>query len=295
MIARSPAYASKLLGAAASALLLASLAVPAAVQAQDNRLVTVTYDPDKVVQIRGRVKVQATIRFADDERIENVAIGDSNAWQVTPNKRANLLFIKPLETNAATNMTVVTNQRTYFFDLVAGNSGKPVYVLNFEYPEALAEAVPATQLAQDMQDAFDMAAAEPPAATVDPAALNFDWKRKGDKKLLPERTYDDGEATFLVWPEGRPVPAILMLAEDGETEGPVNFTVRGDTVVVDGVPGTIVLRSGKNHATLSYAGKPLAQRQAAARRGGGDDVRGDVSGAAGGAFARIEPDLREMK
>ncbi len=36
------------------------------------------------------------IEFGHGERIENVAVGDSSAWQVTPNKRANLLFLKPL-------------------------------------------------------------------------------------------------------------------------------------------------------------------------------------------------------
>ena len=38
------------------------------------------------------------------------------------------------------------------------------------------------------------------------------------------------------------------------TEGPVNFTVRGDTIVVDGVPRSIVLRSGEDSATLVNTG-----------------------------------------
>ena len=73
----------------------------------------------------GKPKVQATIRFAEDESIENVAIGDSNAWQVTPNKRANLLFVKPLLTRVSTNMTVVIDKRTYLFDLVASPAAQP--------------------------------------------------------------------------------------------------------------------------------------------------------------------------
>ena len=264
MTARPPAFLPKLLGAAAPVLLLAGLAAPLPAQAQDNRLVTVKYDPGKVIPVRGRVKVQATIRFADDERIENVAIGDSNAWQVTPNKRANLLFVKPLQANAATNMTVVTNERTYYFDLVASNAGKPVYVLNFEYPVDARPKPTTPQLAADLSG-LDAAPVDPAAErAVDPAALNFDWKRKGDRKLLPTRAYDDGEATFLVWPKEREVPAILMLADDGKTEGPVNFAVRGDTIVIDGVPSTIILRSGKNDATLIYAGRPITERLAQA-------------------------------
>ena len=107
-----------------ASLALALLAASTATAAQDNRIVERFYDAGKVVRIDGKAKVQATIQFAEDERIENVAIGDSEAWQVTPNKRANLLFVKPLATTASTNMTVVTDRRTYLFDLVASASAK---------------------------------------------------------------------------------------------------------------------------------------------------------------------------
>src|SRR5688572_24217852 len=79
-----------------AAALLASTLISAPALAEDPRLVERLYSEDEVVRIEGRANVQATIRFAADEHIENVAIGDSNAWQVTPNRRANLLFIKPL-------------------------------------------------------------------------------------------------------------------------------------------------------------------------------------------------------
>ncbi|HCI61770.1 MAG TPA: type VI secretion protein, partial [Erythrobacter sp.] len=115
------------------ALALALMASPAA--AQDARLVEVLYDEAKVVRIDGRIAVQASIMFGDDEVIENVAIGDSATWQVTPNKRANILFVKPLEPRAATNLTVVTSKRTYLFDLVASPSAKPLYLMRFAYPD----------------------------------------------------------------------------------------------------------------------------------------------------------------
>ena len=87
------------------------------------------------MRIEGRLGVQASIAFAEDEHIENVAIGDSATWQITPNKRANLLFVKPLAANARTNMTVVTDKRTYLFDLVASPRNSALYVLQFRYPE----------------------------------------------------------------------------------------------------------------------------------------------------------------
>ena len=234
-----------------ASLALALLAASTATAAQDNRIVERFYDAGKVVRIDGKAKVQATIQFAEDERIENVAIGDSEAWQVTPNKRANLLFVKPLSPTAATNMTVVTDRRTYLFDLVASAGARPLYVLRFTYPD---EPERELQMAgAQAPTAEEIAAATQPQAVTDPADLNFAWNGSGDRKLLPARTYDDGSATFLAWPAGNPVPAILIKDEAG-TEGPVNFTVRGDVIVVEGVPREIVLRSGKQAATLTNSG-----------------------------------------
>lgn len=236
-------------------ILALALASPVtAAQAGDPRLVTRIYDANEVVRIDGQVNVQASIRFGEEEHIENVAIGDANAWQVTPNKRANMLFVKPLSARARTNMTVVTSDRTYLFDLVSGASARPLYVLRFTYPEAARPAPAGTatsaQLTRDEQALTDEMASAPPR---DPASLNFAWeassKGRGKSHLHPTRVYDDGEATYLAWSPGTPVPAILMRNASGE-EGPVNFSVRQDVIVIDGVPGAIVLRLGKNRLVL---------------------------------------------
>ncbi|WP_379920662.1 TrbG/VirB9 family P-type conjugative transfer protein [Erythrobacter sp. R86502] len=246
------------------ALLLASLALTIAVpvQAQDYRLQTLVYNENAVVRIDGKVKVQTTIKFAPDEMIENVAIGDSAAWQVQPNKAQTILFIKPLEVNARTNMTVVTDKRTYLFDLVASPRNSALYVMQFRYPElekaaeearlaALAEAE--AQAARALADPVEVASAADPYAVSDPASMNFAWESAGSRELLPSRAYDNGEAVFLTWPQGVAIPAILVTNIKGE-EGPVNYTVRGETLILDSVPPQIILRSGRNTATLTNTG-----------------------------------------
>jgi type IV secretion system protein VirB9 len=234
---------------------LGLLAWPAALHAEDARLVKRLYDPGAVVRIEGKPSVQATIRFGDDEHIENVAIGDSNAWQVTPNKRANLLFVKPLAPHAATNMTVVTSGHTYFFDLVSSpKAANPLYELAFTYPKEVKPATGAkTGAAAAQPNDAELAAATDPASVVDPADLNFAWAGSGDRKLLPRRIYDDGVSTYLAWAAGTPVPAILIKNKEG-TEGPVNFAVRGDVIVIDLVPKQIILRSGRDMATIANNG-----------------------------------------
>lgn len=243
----------------------AALLAVGPVRADDSRLVERTFDPKQVVRVEGRTNIQATIQFGESELIENVAIGDSGAWQVTPNKRANVLFVKPLEPRAMTNMTVVTNRHTYLFDLVASPSAKPLYVLRFTYPQDEKETQAGSLATAGGANAEELAAASDPYAVKDPAQLNFNWQSKGDRKLIPERIYDDGSATFLTWPSDGAVPAILMTNEEG-VEGPVNYAVRGNTVVVDGVPGQLILRSGRNNAVLvnqQVRTAPIARNDAA--------------------------------
>ena len=230
-----------------AALSLSLLSTPALA---DPRLQEVMYDEMEVFTLPGRVNVQASIVFGEDETIENVAIGNSQTWQVTPNKRANILFVKPLEARAATNLTVVTSKRTYLFDLVASPTVKPLYVLRFDYPVDLEAEAKKAELAA--AEAAPQTPADPFSA-VDPADLNFAWNGDGDVALLPERAFDDGGATFLTWGAGRDVPAILVTNAKGD-EGPVNYTVRGDTIVIDGVPRSITLRAGEQAATLVNSG-----------------------------------------
>lgn len=243
----------------AACLLATAFAAPAPALANDPRIVSRMYDPAQVVRVEGKINVQATIQFGDDESIENVAIGDSMKWQVTPNRRANLLFVKPLAERANTNMTVVTNRHTYLFDLVSSPAHRnPLYVLAFAYPveEEPVELADAADPAPAQQaNALELAAASDPYAVLDPARLNFQWRRRGTAALMPEEVFDDGDATFLAWPIGTPLPAILVRDHAG-TEGPVNFAVRGDVIVVDGVPREIVLRAGDTSATLVNEGPP---------------------------------------
>jgi type IV secretion system protein VirB9 len=246
---------------AGAALLSAMTALPAA--AADDRLIQHMYTENEVVRIDGRPGVQATITFGEGEAIENVAVGDSASWQITPNKRADVLFVKPIENGARTNMTVVTDRHTYFFDLVASPKAKPVYLLRFTYRDAgKPKGLPAGAALASLTPAEQaVLGGEPAEAAVDPATLNFSFRTKGDAKILPARMYDDGNSTYLLWGEKSEVPAILILNEKGQ-EGPVNYSVRGRTIVLEDVPKTILLRSGKSQATIENL-RPASQAPAA--------------------------------
>lgn len=231
----------------AASLLLASPA------SADNRVRSVLFVPNHVIGFVGKPGFQSSIRFGDDERIENVAVGDSATWQVTPNKRGNYLFIKPTIAGARSNLMVVTDQRTYLFDLSAPRGAQPIYALTFDYP-----AYPAPGSVQPPPPPPTAETAPVRQATLtllpapQPARLNFGWTTTGAKSLRPTRVFSDPASVYLSWPESVALPAILVPAPDG-TESPVSYKMDGGYIVVAGLPAQIIIRRGRERAIVSAA------------------------------------------
>lgn len=219
----------------AALLLLVLLTANRAPQSSgvDGHIQRVFYNPDDVVRLTGAIGWQITLEFAADERIENVSIGDSLAWQVTPNKRAKMLFLKPLNARASTNMTVVTSQRQYAFALATGPRKQwTPWIVRFDYPRAVVETLP-----------------EPPVPT--PPRLNFAYSKNGDTSLLPSRIWDDGRQTYFEFAPEIALPAIFA-GGPGKDEALVNVVTQGRVAVVQQTSGRFTLRAGKRVATVTY-------------------------------------------
>jgi type IV secretion system protein VirB9 len=219
--------------------------------ASDSRIRQILYDPLTVTTLRGCFGLQLTVAFAPGELIENVAIGDAQLWQTTPNRRADLLFLKPTVHNARTNMMVVTDRRRYAFDLTARDDAacrtqRVIYELQFTYPPepapASVEAPPAPAQAAETP---------PPAAPAlpAPASRNTAYTFTGTVANVPTRAFDDGQSTYMRWADGAAAPAIFTLGTD-KTETLVNYTIKGDYLVIDGVAAAFVLRRGAAVAVL---------------------------------------------
>ena len=199
----------------------------------DPHIQRVFYDPEQVVALRGALGWQIMIEFAPDERIENVSIGDSLAWQVTPNKRAKMLFLKPLLRQGSTNMTVVTSVRRYAFALSTGpRERRTPWVLRFDYPAPVVETLP-----------------EPPPPP--PVKLSFNYVRLGDPSVMPTRVWDDGRQTYFEFAEQTPIPAIFAAGPGKKDEALVNVATRGRIQVVQQMGQRFILRSGTHFATVT--------------------------------------------
>lgn len=184
----------------------------------DPRIQTVTYDPDQVVLLQVSTGYQLTVEFAPDERIENVAVGDSGAWQITPNKRGDHLFIKPTTNSVITNLTVITDARTYVFELAPGGGSNPAYTIRFDYPKP-----PAT------------------AARDTPAIEAGRYKLSGAPALRPDAISDDGLKTYIIWREDQTLPAVFVIDRQGR-ETLADGAMRDGRYVLDSVNDRLIFR-----------------------------------------------------
>jgi type IV secretion system protein VirB9 len=220
------------------AAMAAAAASPLAAQVRpqpgtgDPHIQSIEYQAEQVVLLQGTPGYQITVELSPDEQVENVAVGDSGAWQVTANRRGDHLFIKALQSGTGTNMTVVTNVRLYNFELAPlyGAAADMPYTVRFRYPAAVQPE--------------DAAGADDPAS----AAGAGRYRLSGDKALRPSEITDDGRHTYLRWPRDRSLPAVYAIDEGGH-EALVNGMMRDDVFVIDSVAQTLIFRIDKQMAS----------------------------------------------
>lgn len=195
----------------------------------DPRIQSVAYDTNQVVQLQVASGFQLSVEFAPDERIENVAVGDSATWQVTPNKRGDHLFIKAVTMGTATNLTVVTDARSYSFELLPlyGPTPDMAYIVRFTYPA--------------------------PAVATLVGAVSPDegrYKLGGSKALRPVAISDDGAKTYIEFAADRPLPAVFGFDERGR-EVLVEGAMRDGQYVIDSVKQRLLFRIDKHTASAT--------------------------------------------
>ena len=141
-----------------------------------------------------------------------------------------------------TNVVVVTNKRTYSFELQAtAKDSMPTYILRFRYldTEAAKAAAEAAAEAKRVQITA--------AARAEKTVINTDYVWRGENELLkPTAAYDDGRFTRLVYDHSGELPVFFKVLPDG-TEALLNSNVDPDdkrTVVLHEVIRTVRARMG---------------------------------------------------
>jgi len=199
-------------------------------------------------------------------------IGDSRRWEITPVlsgsglEETPLLIVKPIEPGLETDLIVPTDRRTYVFRLVS-DPARFVSRLAFQYPGDDGAKWAAFEIRQDAakRDAeavTEQAREKDKRAGVVPMAENaldnlyFDYKLDGDVAFRPERVFDDGAHTYLIYPNDgrfRELPTLLIVA-NGKSEL-VNFRVDGSRYIVDRLfdKAILVIGVGKKQTRVTIA------------------------------------------
>ena len=217
--------------------------------AADPRVRVVTYSPKNVVRLNTFFGVSTHIKFSESEQIKDVAVGDDLAWKVIP--RGNNLFIKPTAKEGDTNITVITNRRTYHFVAVvlteknqkAWANRELIYSLSFRYPDeedansnarARAEAEKARR--EDVKNRL----ARAPSRN----GHNMDYWVAGHQEVSPSGAYDDGRFTYLIFNNNSAMPAVYETDESGKESLVNTHVTSGNTIVINRLAERITLRKG---------------------------------------------------
>lgn len=203
--------------------------------ATDSRIRSVRYSPNEVYQFIGHYGYASAIIFSDDEKVLTVSIGDSVAWQVNP--AGNRIFLKPVDQNALTNMTVLTDKHSYLFELHAEETKdirdkNMVFEMRFVYPQSDSDS-----LAVNQMEAL-------PDLERDGAKMNFRYTIRGSTVIEPIRIFDDGEFTYFEFRDkNAEIPAFFRV-DSANNEELINFRKRGNYIVVERVASRFTLRRG---------------------------------------------------
>jgi len=198
------------------------------------------YNPNDVYRYVGHYTYQGFIEFAEDEKIGTISMGDPSLWLFE--SLGNRLFLKPVGENfSETNMTVITNQKVYHFELLAREASgimdkDLIFVVKFIYPDEKDKNIvqfPKVPLT-DEPDLRDL------------SIYNFNYQYTGEPTIAPIRVFDNGEFTYFQFSKkSAEIPAIFTV-DAGGYESLVNFRSAGEYIVVERLAPQYTLRNGSD-------------------------------------------------
>lgn len=215
----------------------------------DSRIRVMVYNPNDVFKFTGYYGYQASIELAKDEEVVSISMGDTTGWQIVPS--GSRIFIKPIEPDATTNMTLITNKRTYFFELYAEEAQDirdpdMVFNMRFLYPDEEEE---------EYLKNYTVSATNGPDLA-HPEKYNFNYYISGNEEIAPIKIFDDGEFTYLQFRDKNiDLPALFAVDEDLR-ESMVNYRLSQDTknmVIIEHVFPKLSVRHGKKVACIFNA------------------------------------------
>lgn len=187
----------------------------------DKRVRIATWMDGQIYRVVTNLTRVTSVEFGEGETIRSIIAGDTSGFQFDGVPGGRAFAIKPVASGVATNITVYTNRRSYYFHVVEARE-TPHYVVQFRYPDSRTTA----------------------ANAVAAGAPNSNYAVSSQAEFAPAAVWDDGTFTYFRFAKNAPIPAIFRWT--GGRERTVNSVAQEEGVIrVSGVHRQWVLRLGE--------------------------------------------------
>ena len=185
------------------------------------------------------------IEFDGSEKVSTIYTPKPKAWSIKASQ--NRLYLTPIKEDADTTMTVMTNKRTYFFELharVPNGAFDPdiTFFVKFRYPSGIDDKKSSSNGNNDNSIIQYVVSKGPDLSKME--NFNFNYTVSGDYIITPIKVFDDGQFTYFEFRDKNGViPAIFSVDSNG-FESIVNFRIINQYLAVEGVFSVFTLRHG---------------------------------------------------
>lgn len=211
------------------------------------------YRQNKIYQVGIKPGMFTTFMLPKDEPIQQFAVSNPDAAEVTVNADANAAMLKLLS-EITLSATIVTTKRAYYMT-ISPSADSWHQGVSWSYDETTASGFgyrapsngKAAQAAQPQQDMTI-----PPDDDGLGGHPNFNYQVEGDAAILPVAVWDNGRFTWLQFSDSiQSLPAVFFLGPDGPEV--VNYVVQpgGKQVKVNRLMSRVMLRLGSQKATVT--------------------------------------------
>ena len=219
----------------------------------ESRIVRYTYSPEIIFRIYSLPTTHTHIELGEDEGLKETPVaGDTVQWRISGGPRN--LYVKPVRDGIQTSLTVVTNKRTYQFQLISSKKEKKLYQkVSFDYPDRAAEIRLMQDIATAKINAEKARLDDQIISEVRPEQLDFNFDIDGDTSFKPTAAYTDGTFTYLRLPNTQDCPVVFLIDEN-DKPSLINYRVKANMIMVERLAKKLLLKLGDKETTVKYTG-----------------------------------------
>jgi type IV secretion system protein VirB9 len=228
-----------------------------------NAITVYDYLPGALYQLYCSPVHITDIMLQEGEQLTAAAAGDTVRWMVADtesghgNEKRVHVLIKPIQSGLSTNLVIATDRHIYHLE---AKSYAHTYqaAVQWNYPHERFELLRKRQ-AQSIDQAQNT------IAGVNLQNLNFDYRIAGDAAFKPTRVFDDGQKTYIEFPEGiksAELPPLFIMSREDKPQI-VNYRFKSRFYIVDRLFETAMLAIGEKdqEKVYLYNKKFLAQKK----------------------------------